>query len=223
MFDENVNRGLPSHHALICLFDSETGAATAMVDATGITATRTPPPLYDQVARPRGRDGHNNRWRRRPGTDPSPAVAACSRPGRDPDRLRQLRWHGSWRSSTRGRAQSSSQKKGYGRAISSLSARTLERPSSTQWIEPGTHVTSIGYRGPDGELPMTFSTAPACSFRAGSHLTPFRSAALTRRTRPASGTEMGELLQGLAPGRHVATKSRFTSRGDAVRISSPPK
>ena len=133
VFDENVNRGLPSHHALICLFDSETGAATAIVDATGITATRTAAAsaLSTKLL---AREDATVMTIVGAGVQAGPISGCCrlfatwTRSGSSPA---NSRWHRSWRSSTRGRAQSSSQKKGYGRAISSLSARTLERPSST--------------------------------------------------------------------------------------------
>ena len=43
VFEENLRRGtgLPSHLAIICLFDSATGACRAFIDGTYITAVRT--------------------------------------------------------------------------------------------------------------------------------------------------------------------------------------
>ena len=41
VFPGNHVRGLPSHNALIALFDAETGRATAILDGTRITAART--------------------------------------------------------------------------------------------------------------------------------------------------------------------------------------
>jgi alanine dehydrogenase len=41
VFPENERRGIPSHQAVILVFDAETGSARAMMDGTFITATRT--------------------------------------------------------------------------------------------------------------------------------------------------------------------------------------
>lgn len=41
VFDGNIARGLPSHLALICLFDAETGATRTIMDGEHITAFRT--------------------------------------------------------------------------------------------------------------------------------------------------------------------------------------
>src|SRR5215469_17010896 len=41
VFEGNLARGLPSHLALICLFDPTTGAAIAVMDGKAITAMRT--------------------------------------------------------------------------------------------------------------------------------------------------------------------------------------
>ena len=39
--EPNLERGLPSHFAVINAFDAETGACTAVIDGTYITAVRT--------------------------------------------------------------------------------------------------------------------------------------------------------------------------------------
>jgi ornithine cyclodeaminase len=41
VFPENAARGLPSHQAVILVFDARTGSPHAMMDGTAITATRT--------------------------------------------------------------------------------------------------------------------------------------------------------------------------------------
>ena len=41
VFDGNTAKGMPSHLALICLFDPETGATVAVMDGEYITAMRT--------------------------------------------------------------------------------------------------------------------------------------------------------------------------------------
>ncbi|MGZ3638514.1 MAG: hypothetical protein ACXVCX_11830 [Ktedonobacterales bacterium] len=41
LFPGNTALGLPSHHALICLFDAQTGVPICIMDGTYITALRT--------------------------------------------------------------------------------------------------------------------------------------------------------------------------------------
>src|SRR5262245_58825053 len=41
IFDLNSERGLPSHQAVICVFDAETGGCLAFLDGTAVTALRT--------------------------------------------------------------------------------------------------------------------------------------------------------------------------------------
>jgi ornithine cyclodeaminase/alanine dehydrogenase-like protein (mu-crystallin family) len=74
-----------------------------------------------------------------------------------------------------------------------------------EWIGPGTHVTSVGYAPPGGELPrelaerhrlfvetrLAFQAPPAgCAELAG--------------LDPERGTELGEVLVGRRPGRQSA-------------------
>src|SRR5262249_50254170 len=70
------------------------------------------------------------------------------------------------------------------------------------WVRTGAHVTSVGYRAPEGELPrrlaetgrlfvetrLAFEPPPAGAFELSG-------------LDPSTGTELGEVLQGSRPGR----------------------
>jgi ornithine cyclodeaminase/alanine dehydrogenase-like protein (mu-crystallin family) len=70
------------------------------------------------------------------------------------------------------------------------------------WIAPGTHVTSVGYRDPDGELPRALAVDARLFVETRLAFEPppvgcFELAGLD----PATGTELGEVVQGSRPGR----------------------
>jgi ornithine cyclodeaminase/thiomorpholine-carboxylate dehydrogenase len=86
------------------------------------------------------------------------------------------------------------------------------------WISPGTHITSVGYHPPGGELPVqiiprsrlvvetrrSFEPSPAgCGELAG--------------LDPEIGTELGEILMGKRPGRQSEQEiTLFKSSGHAI-------
>jgi len=70
------------------------------------------------------------------------------------------------------------------------------------WVGPGAHVTSVGYRPPDGELPRTLIERSGLFVETRLAFEPppvgaFELAGLD----PSTGTELGEVLQGSRPGR----------------------
>ena len=81
VFPRNHDRGMPSHQALIALFDPDTGTPLCVMGGTYITAFRTAAAaaLSAKLLAPRGRqsvgDHRGRRSRRRPpsptGTDPA--------------------------------------------------------------------------------------------------------------------------------------------------------
>jgi alanine dehydrogenase len=70
------------------------------------------------------------------------------------------------------------------------------------WIAPGTHVSSVGYRPPAGELPLGLLHAGGLfvETREAFAPTPVGCAELAGLD-PAAATELGEVLLGLRPGR----------------------
>ena len=156
VFDENVDRGLPSHHALICLFDSETGEATAIVDATGITATRTAAAsalstklLAREDAKVMTIVGAGVQARAHlellPLVRDLDEIRIVSRRLEAAQILAQLH--------PRARAVELAEEGIRSGDIVALCTSSGTAVLDPFWIEPGTHVTSVGYRAPDGELP----------------------------------------------------------------------
>jgi alanine dehydrogenase len=78
-------------------------------------------------------------------------------------------------------------------------AQPVIRP---EWIAPGTHVSSVGYRPPEGELPRVLAREGRLfvETREAFEPTPVGCAELSG-LEPATATEIGEVLLGKAPGR----------------------
>jgi ornithine cyclodeaminase/thiomorpholine-carboxylate dehydrogenase len=70
------------------------------------------------------------------------------------------------------------------------------------WVSPGTHVTSVGYHPPVGELPPALAAASRLlvETRRAFEPTPVGCGELAGLD-PATGTELGEVVLGLRPGR----------------------
>ena len=82
-------------------------------------------------------------------------------------------------------------------ALATHAAQPVIEPG---WIAPGTHVSSVGYRPPDGELPRTLLDNLFVETREAFEPTPVGCAELAGRD-PERATEIGEVLLGLKPGR----------------------
>jgi ornithine cyclodeaminase/alanine dehydrogenase-like protein (mu-crystallin family) len=86
--------------------------------------------------------------------------------------------------------------------VVALSSHAGEPIIDPAWVRPGTHVTSVGYRPPRGELPPELA-------RDGSLFVETREAfapppvgcAELQGLDPAEATELGEVLLGRAAGR----------------------
>ena len=84
--------------------------------------------------------------------------------------------------------------------------RSDSRPSiRAEWIRPGTHVSSVGYKPPSGELPRELLGAARLfvETRTASAPTPVGCAEL-QGLDPSASTELGEVVQSTRPGRHDA-------------------
>ena len=76
-----------------------------------------------------------------------------------------------------------------------------------EWVAPGTHVTSVGYRPPRGELPPGLLDAASLfvETRLAFEPAPVGCAELAD-VDPGAGTELGEVALGTGPGRRTATE-----------------
>jgi alanine dehydrogenase len=73
------------------------------------------------------------------------------------------------------------------------------------WLRPGAHVSSVGYKPPDGELPPELARTGHLFVETRKALEPPPvGCAELRDLGPGAATELGELLLGRAPGRRDA-------------------
>jgi alanine dehydrogenase len=205
VFEENLRRGLPSHLAVICQFDPETGACRAFLDGTYITAVRTAASAAVStrlLARPDARVltilGAGVQGAQHLRTFPLVRDFAEIRIGslyrKDAERL----------AATHPRAVAIDDFAAAVRdsdvvALSSHAGEPIIEPA---WVRPGTHVTSVGYRPPRGELPPELARDGSLfvESRAAFEPPPVGSAEL-QGLDPAAATELGEVLLGRAAGR----------------------
>ena len=90
-----------------------------------------------------------------------------------------------------------------GADVVALATHAAQPVIEAGWIAPGTHVSSVGYRPPDGELPRTLLDNLFVETREAFEPTPVGCAELAGRD-PESATEIGEVLLGRRPGRTSA-------------------
>lgn len=205
VYESNLARGLPSHLATIGLYDPDTGACTAFIDGTYITALRTSAAAAlatDLLAREDARVltliGAGVQGEHHLATFPLvrefSEIRVASLAFEDAERLAA--------SDPRAHAVSDVRAAVAHADVVALATHASAPVVRSDWIRPGTHVSSVGYRPPDGELPralardhslfvetrLAFAPTPAgCAELAG--------------LDPASATELGEILLGIRPGR----------------------
>lgn len=221
-FHDNPTRGLPGHQALICLFDPETGSPLAIMDGIHITAYRTAGGAAlsaGLLARPEAR---------------TVAIIGGGVQGvshakllplvRDVQKLRI--WSRTPASAERvARASDVSatvlptaREAVEGADIVCLCTTAQEPPVLADWIAPGTHVTSVGYHPPGGELDphliprghlfvesrLAFEPPPVGCWEL-------------QGIDPEFGTELGEVVTGARPGRESPEQiTIYKSMGHAM-------
>ncbi len=205
VFHDNLRLGLPSHQALITLFDAQTGTPIALLDGTAITALRTAGAAALSarlLARPEshvlaivgaGVQGQAH-LKLLPHVRPFAQIRIASR---QVAHARQL-------AATDARAQAveTAEEAVRGADVVCLCTSAGEPVIRRAWLAPGVHVTSVGYAPPGSELDpqvieqgrlfvesrLAFAPPPAgCSELAGRD--------------PQTGTELGEVLLGRGQGR----------------------
>lgn len=208
VFHGNEQLGLPAHQALICLFDPQTGTPLSIMDGTYITAMRTAGAAAlatRLLARENTRSlaiigagvqGHAH-LAMLPRVRQFSEVRVASRHIAHAEQLAA--------SGLRALAVETIEEAVRGADVVCLCTNAGEPVISADWLAPGTHVTSVGYRPPGGELDphiiergrlfvetlMAFEPPPAgCGELAG-----FDS---------SIGTELGEVLLGQKTGRQSA-------------------
>jgi ornithine cyclodeaminase/thiomorpholine-carboxylate dehydrogenase len=205
VFHDNARLGLPSHQALICLFDPATGSLLALMDGTAITALRTA-----------GAAALSTRLLARADTRVLAIIGAGVQGRAHLQLLPRVRSFAEIRITSRqlahadqiaaadARAQvvATAEEAVHGADVVCLCTDSAEPVISRDWLAPGAHITSIGYRPPGSELDLrvieqgrlfvetrlAFAPPPAgCAELAG--------------LDPSMGAELGEVLLGRRPGR----------------------
>jgi len=194
----------PSHLATIGLYDQRTGACRAFMDGTYITAIRTSAAAAvatDLLAREDARTlaivgagvqgEHHLRVFGLVREFDDIRVSSLYR--EDAERIAALH--------PNARAVDDARTAVAGADVVALATHAAQPVVDPGWIAPGTHVSSVGYRPPDGELPRELLRGRLfVETREAFEPTPVGCAELQGRD-PRDATELGEVLLGRAPGR----------------------
>jgi ornithine cyclodeaminase/alanine dehydrogenase-like protein (mu-crystallin family) len=205
VFHGNDSLGVPSHQALICLFDAATGTPVCIMDGTHITAMRTA-----------GASALSTRELARDDARTLAIVGAGVQGAAHLKLILRVRDFHEIRiaSRTLAHAQRLAERDDRARAVETVEEAVRDAdvvclctnaPDAVlrgEWLAPGAHVTSVGYRPPGGELggDVIERGALFVETRRAFEAPPVGCGELTGRD-PASGTEIGELLLGIRPGR----------------------
>ncbi|WP_214402639.1 ornithine cyclodeaminase family protein [Pseudonocardia lacus] len=204
VFPDNHARGLPSHQALIAVFDDATGTPLALIDGTRITTVRTGAAAAvaaDALARPDARvlailgagvqgGSHLDAFDRiRDFAD----IRIASRTAENAAALAARH--------PRARAVDSFEEAVRGADVVCCCTDARSPVLRTSWLDPGAHVGSVGGSfGP--ELPADLVAGRVFVEWRGAALNPPPAGAHDLQgVDPAQLTEIGEVLAGTAPGR----------------------
>jgi len=201
----NLERGLPNHLAFINLFDPETGLATCLMDGTYITAIRTAAAATLSVRMLSRADS-------RVATIIGAGVQGFQHLrllplARDFERINilSLRFADAERLAAHSKMARATGDIEAAVRESDIVCLTTHSPSpviNSEWVKPGTHVSSVGYCPPDGELPRDLVTNHRIfvetldAFQAP----PVGCGELAGLDR-SRGTTLGAVLLGRKPGR----------------------
>jgi ornithine cyclodeaminase/alanine dehydrogenase-like protein (mu-crystallin family) len=160
VFDGNLAVGLPNHLALLLLFDPDTGAALCVMDGTHITGVRTAASAVLSarlLARPDARvatligAGVQGREHLRllPLIRGFERINVCSLHHDDAERLA--------RRAPNARAVADVEAAVRESDVVCLATHSAGPVIDAAWVKPGTHVSSVGYHPPVGELPAALA------------------------------------------------------------------
>ncbi|MBZ9807360.1 MULTISPECIES: ornithine cyclodeaminase family protein [unclassified Mesorhizobium] len=205
VFEGNIAGGIPSHLATIHLFDPATGMPVCVMDGTYITAVRTSGSAVLSV-----------RELARPDARIATVVGAGVQAGQHLNLLPLVRDFAEIRvvSKEFADAQALAARHVGVVAVDDLEAairssdvvclatHSYEPVIAADWVRPGTHVSSVGVAPPGGELPVSLIGRGSLFVETADAFapTPVGSCELDGLD-PQTGTELGEMLLGLRPGR----------------------
>ena len=222
VFPHNDAAGLPSHQALIALFDPATGSPVAVMDGTRITAIRTA-----------GAAAVSTRHLARKSSSVLAIVGAGVQGHAHLEIFPRVRDFGEIRIASRtidsarklaalhpqARAVDSFEDAARGADVIAMCTHSSVPVIKREWVGPGTHVTSVGYAAPHGELDRSLAEAANLfvESRAAAFSPPPAGCMELAGMDPETATEMGEVLLGKRPGRRSEGEiTVYTSMGHAV-------
>ena len=221
LFEGNAGTELPTHQAAIAVFDPERGTLTALMDGTYITATRTAAGSALSV-RTLAREDAKVLAVCGTGVQAGTHVRAVTRvreieeirvAGRDRAKADALA------AEVGGSAFDSFEAAVRGADIVCATTHSPQPVVRSEWLTPGTHVTSVGVNPAGAELEEAL-VADATVFveSRDAVLSPFPAGANDLRgLTPDRLTELGEVLSGARPGRTDAEQlTVYKSVGVAV-------
>ncbi|MBZ9962782.1 ornithine cyclodeaminase family protein [Mesorhizobium sp. BR1-1-2] len=205
VFEGNIAGGIPSHLATIHLFDPATGMPVCVMDGTYITAVRTSGSAVLSV-----------RELARPDARIATVVGAGVQAGQHLNLLPLVRDFAEIRVASKefADAQALAARHVGVVAVSDLEAairssdvvclatHSYEPVISADWVRPGTHVSSVGVAPPGGELPVELLGKASLFVETSEAFAPSPVGSCELNgLDPQTGTELGEMLLGLRPGR----------------------
>ena len=160
VFEANVDRSLPSHLAMITLYDPNTGATSCVMDGTYLTGVRTAASAVlsvrllsrtdSQVATIVGAGVQaREHLRLLPMVRDFERINICSLEFEHARRLAER--------NDRARPCADMQAAVAESDVVCLATDSPRPVISAGWVRPGTHVSSVGYHPPDGELPRALA------------------------------------------------------------------
>ena len=205
IFHENEKLKVPSHHAIITLLDWSTGAPLAILDGEYITGLRTAAASIlsiKSLARPESKTvaliggGVQSQFHLRMlGTlDGLERIRLASR--------NRVRTESLAAMDARVHIADSVNEAVADADVVCLCTSSPDPVIQSNWLKPGVHITSIGYRPPHGELPRDLIEKSRLFVEAQTAFSapPVGSAELQGLSADF-GTELGEVLLKLKPGR----------------------
>lgn len=204
-FHDNPKQGLPGHQALICLFNAENGTPLAVMDGTGITALRTAGGAA-VATRLLARENARTLAIVGAGVQGQSHLQVVPRVRE----IREIRIASLYPEDARKLAAQDPRATAYetyeeavrGADIVCLTTSSNTPVISLDWLAPGTHVTSVGYAPPGGELDRAIVEAGRLFVETKmAFADPPAGCAELKGLDPSAGAELGEVLLGRKPGR----------------------
>jgi alanine dehydrogenase len=222
VFPRNHDRGLPSHQALVAVFDPATGSPLAVMDGTYITAMRTAGAAALSTRHLARDDAHilailgagvqgESHLQMLPRVRDFAEIRIASRIFEHARRLAER--------DPRAHAVESYEEAVRGAGVVALCTHSGEPVIRFEWLAAGTHVTSVGLAPPKGELDRAIAEHGKLyvESRAAAFQPPPAGCYELAGIDPERAAEIGELLLGSRPGRESPDElTVYKSMGHAI-------